>query len=97
MSNPAIQIPEENSPSDRHNTSERLQTEYNDDSSYDILFSANQVKKWLHLGIVYFCTFLLLILWEKDVLPIQVSIFPLILGDIKLLISSILSLKLCEK
>ena len=83
---------------DRNNTAERLQTEYNENEDTELQFlSSNELKRWLHLSIIYFFTFMLLILWSYNYMPIQISLFPLILGDIKIIFSSGSQLKTCER
>lgn len=56
-----------------------------------------EIEKWVKLGLMYFCTFLLLVFWQKFHIPLETAIFPLVVGDTGILLSSIYNLRSCEK
>lgn len=99
MENPAIETSTpENHLSERNETSERLQTEYNDSENPDSLsLTTNELQKWYQFGMFYCLSFFLLILYSKNQIPIQISILPLILQDLKKSYTSLIELQKCEQ
>lgn len=74
--------------------SSRMNTEHPDN---DLPVRQVEIEKWVKLGFMYFCTFLLLVFWQKFGIPLETAIFPLVIGDAGILFTSVYNLKSCEE
>lgn len=94
---PGIQEVDEYDTSGRYDSTERLQTEYSEDDTVEQLsFIKQELFKWVETGTALLCSFLYLSFYEPLKLPVEIALIPLMLLDIKTIITKYLGYKKTE-